>query len=367
MAIFSDGMPNALKNDLAYRCVYIQNSSTNMNRKIALIVAAIVLAALGFAIYKKEAAPAGNATAAAGEFQGQLKVGHLVGVCMSPLFLADAKGYFKDEGLDVKLEWIKSPSDQTTALSGGAVQFIHNPFTNTFQADANGSNLKIIAGSGEGGLVCIVQPSVGITSLAELKNKKGLKVGSQRVNTLEMAFYRMLEANGLSYSDFQMVYFPDHFSMLAAFQNKDVDLVTHVEPYATMLIQKNGGIPIGTSLDADVWGKGSPDCVISVNGDFLTKYPVTVEKYLRAVLKADAFIKAHKEEAITLLDEKKYYKVDKATLTDALPRQMPGVDLRAGVKAMDMAISDMVKLGYIKSKPENVVDLTILEKVISGK
>jgi NitT/TauT family transport system substrate-binding protein len=339
-----------------------------MNRKQTFLVAAIALAAIAYPIYRDDVAvfftSAGTASAS-GEFPGQIKVGHLVGICMSPLFLADAKGYFKEEGLDVKLEWIKSPSDQTTALSGGAVQFIHNPFTNTYQADANGSNLKIIAGSGEGGLVCIVQPSVGITSLAGLKDKKGLKVGSQRVNTLEMAFYRMLQAHGLAYSDFQMVYFPDHFSMLAAFQNKEIDIVTHVEPYATTLIQKSGGIPIGTSLDETVWGKGSPDCVVSVHGDFLAKFPVTVEKYIRAILKADAFIKEHKDEAITLLDEKKYYKVDKATLTDALPRQMPGVDLRAGVNAMDTAIGDMVKLGYIKSKPGNVVDLTILEKVIA--
>jgi NitT/TauT family transport system substrate-binding protein len=298
------------------------------------------------------------------EFKGKIKVGHLVGICMSPLFVADAKGYFKDEGLDVKLEWMKSPSDATTALSGGAAQFIHNPFTNTYQADANGANLKIIAGSGNGGLVCIAQPGLGLTKLDDLKSKagKGLKVGSQRVNTLEMSFYRMLVIEGLSYKDFDMHYFPDHFSMLAAFQNKEVDVVTHVEPYATMLIDQYGGIPIGNSFE--VWGEGSPDCVISVEGEFLAKYPGTVEKYLRAVLRADAWIKANREDAVNLLDEKKYYKVDKATIASALPRQMPGVDLRQGVKGMDIAINDMVSLGYIKKKPENVVDLTILEKVL---
>jgi NitT/TauT family transport system substrate-binding protein len=307
---------------------------------------------------------ANGAQLAAAEFQGKIKVGHLVGICMSPLFVAHAKGYFKDEGLDVNLEWMKSPSDATTALSGGAAQFIHNPFTNTYQADANGANLKIIAGSGNGGLVCIAQPGLGLTKLDDLKSKAGtgLKVGSQRVNTLEMSFYRMLTMEGLSYKDFDMHYFPDHFSMLAAFQNKEIDVVTHVEPYATMLIDKYGGIPIGNSFD--VWGEGSPDCVISVNGDFLAKYPGTVEKYLRAALRADAWIKANRDDAINLLDDKHYYKVDKATIANALPRQMPGVDLRQGVKGMEIAINDMVSLGYIKKKPENVVDLTILENLV---
>jgi NitT/TauT family transport system substrate-binding protein len=262
---------------------------------------------------------------------------------------------------------MKSPSDSTTALIGGAVRFIHNPFTNTYQANANGANLRIIAGSGNGGLFCIAQPGIGLTKLDDLKSKagKGLKVGSMRVNTLEMAFYRMLVTEGLAYNDFDMKYFPDHFSMLAAFQNKEVDVVTHVEPYATMLIEKYGGIPIGNSFD--VWGEGSPDCVVSVNGDFLAKYPGTVEKYVRAVLRADAWIKANRDAAINLLDEKKYYKVDKATIGSALPRQMPGVDLRQGVNGMNVAINDMVSLGYIKKKPENVVDLSILEKVVNKK
>lgn len=332
-----------------------------------LVLTALALAGCDKAPDKSAASPAPTtAPTTQGEFHGTIKVGHLVGICMSPLFVADAKGYFKDEGLDVKLEWMKNPSDSTTALAGGAVQFIHNPFTCTYQADANGADLKIIAGSGNGGLVCIAQPGSGLTKLEDLKSKaaKGLKIGSQRVNTLEMAFYRMLAEQGLTYKDFEMKYFPDHFSMLAAFQNKDVDVVTHVEPYATMLIDKCGGVPLGTSFD--VWGVGSPDCVISTDAEFLKKYPVTVEKYVRAVLRADAWIKANRDEAVNLLDEKHYYKVDKATLASALPRQMPGVDLRQGVKGMDIAINDMVSLGYIKKKPENVVDLSILEKV-AGK
>lgn len=301
------------------------------------------------------------------EFEGTIRVGHLVGVCMSPLFLADAKGYFKEEGLDVKLEWMKNPSDSTAALSGGAVQFIHNPFTSTYQANANGANLKIVAGSGNGGLVCIVQPGSGLAKLDDLKSRAGtgLKVGSQRVNTLEMTFYRMLVSRNLSYKDFDMKYFPDHFSMLAAFQNHEIDVVTHVEPYATMLIDKYGGIPIGTSFD--VWGKGSPDCVVSTDGDFLAKYPGTVKKYIRALLRADAYIKADQDAAVALLDEKKYYKVDKATLASALPRQMPGVDLRQGVKGMDIAINDMVTLSYFKEAPKNVIDLSILEQILSNQ
>ena len=38
-----------------------------------------------------------------------VNVGHLVGICMSPLFYAHAQGYFKDEGLNVELKFMPNP------------------------------------------------------------------------------------------------------------------------------------------------------------------------------------------------------------------------------------------------------------------
>ena len=296
----------------------------------------------------------------------EIKVGHLVGVCMSPLFLADAKGYFRDEGLDVKLVWMPNPGDATSTLAAGSIDFIHNPFTNTFVADGNGADLRIIAGSGNGGLVCIAQGDSGIKTVADLKARagKGLRVGSERINTLELTFFRLLQNHGMDYKDFEMVWFTDHFAMLSAFESRKVDVVTHVEPYATQLIKKSGGVPLATSFEE--WGPGAPDCVVSARADTLKNRPEVVKKYLRALLRADGFIKSNMAEAVDYLDKGKYYKVDKATLADALPRQPPGVDLRSGVKEMNLAIDDMITLGYLKSKPTNVVDLGLLEQVASS-
>jgi NitT/TauT family transport system substrate-binding protein len=298
------------------------------------------------------------------EYVGKLKVGHLVGICMSPLFLAHANGYFKEEGLDVDLVWMPNPGDAITALTGGAVQFIHNPFTNTYVANAKGAPLKIIAGSGNGGLVCIAQKSSGLATRDDLKRRArtGLKVGSERINTLELTFYRTIANLGLTYRDFDMVWFTDHFAMASAFQQRQVDVVTHVEPYATMLVDKFGGVPLSTSFD--VWGSGSPDCVVSARNDFVDRYRGTVRRYLRAVLRADKFIKEHMADAVEILNRGHYYKVDKATLTAAIPRQLPGVDLRAGVKGMNTAIDDMLRLKYLDHKPANVVDLSILNEVL---
>ena len=48
-----------------------------------------------------------------------IHVGHLVGICMSPLFYAQATGLFAAEGLKVDMKFMPNPGDALTALTGG--------------------------------------------------------------------------------------------------------------------------------------------------------------------------------------------------------------------------------------------------------
>ena len=322
---------------------------------------------------KTSAALAGAATlpvamSARAQTPEVIRVGHLVGICMSPLFYADAMGYFKAEGLNVELKHMPNPGDGFAALTSGATNIAHMPFTNAIVAVNNGAPVKIIAGSGAGGIYLIAQGSSGIKSMADLKQAKGkgLKIGTMRLNTFELTTYRALVNNGLSYDDFQMVWFNDVLSMAAAFESKAVDLVTHVEPFSTRLVDKLGGVPIASNQD--VWGKDGPDCVTNARNDFVAKYPEATKKYIRALLKADAAIKADMANAVEVLDKGKYYRVDKATLAAALPRQTPQVDLtHGGDKGMEIAIADMVTLGYLKQSPPGLMDFTLLVEAMKGQ
>lgn len=296
-----------------------------------------------------------------------IRVGHLVGICMSPLFYADAQGYFKDEGLKVELKHMPNPGDGLAALTSGATHVCHVPFTNLVVAASNGAPVRIIAGSGAGGIFLIAQGSTGIKNIEDLKKAKGkgVKIGSMRLNTFELMTYRTLVNNGLSYDDFQMVWFNDVLSMAAGFDAKAVDLVAHVEPFATRLVDKMGGVAIASNRDT--WGQDGPDCVTNARVDFITQYPEATKRYLRALLKADAAIKANMPQAVEILDKGKYYRVDKDTLKAALPRQTPQVDLtRGGDKGMDVAIKDMVALGYLKKMPDNVTDFRLLREAMKG-
>jgi NitT/TauT family transport system substrate-binding protein len=296
-----------------------------------------------------------------------IQVGHLVGICMSPLFYAHATGLFQAEGLKVELKFMPNPGDALTALTGGQQHIVHIPFTNILVAANNGAPVRIIGGSGAGGLFLIAQGATGIKSMADLQKHrgKGLKVGAMRLNTFELMLYRALVNAGMKYDDFQMVWFNDTLSMASAFEAKAVDLVTHVEPFATRLVDKLGGVPIASNLDT--WGKDGPDCVTNGRTDFIEKYPEATRRYLRALVKADAAIKADRDKAVDILDKGKYYRVDRETLRAALPRQMPQVNLvGAGEEGMRTAIKDMTTLGYIKQVPANVIDFRYLRDALKA-
>ncbi|MFM9881990.1 MAG: hypothetical protein ACKVQT_03100, partial [Burkholderiales bacterium] len=72
-------------------------------------------------------------------------------------------------------------------------------------------------------------------------------------------------------------------------------------------------------------------------------------------------------KAVEILDKGKYYRVNRETLAAALPRQMPQVDLtQGGEKGMEIAINDMIALGYLKKMPANVIDFRILREALKG-
>jgi NitT/TauT family transport system substrate-binding protein len=293
-----------------------------------------------------------------------VNVGHLVGICMSPLFYAHAQGYFKDEGLDVQLKFMPNPGDAITALVSNSMDIIHNPFTNAYVAAGQGAPIRIIAGSGAGGLFLIAQKDSGIKSMADLaaRKGKGLKIGTMRFNTFELTLYRALAKAGVGYSDYNVIFFNDVLAMAAAFEAKQLDLVTHVEPFATRLTDQLGGVPIASNQDA--WGPHGPDCVTNTTAKYLEAKPEVVKKYLKAILRADTAIKADMPKAVDVLDAAKFYRVNKDTLKAALPRQMPQVDItKGGAEGMEIAVADMVKLGYLKSAPK-IIDTKLLKEVL---
>jgi ABC-type nitrate/sulfonate/bicarbonate transport system substrate-binding protein len=307
-----------------------------------------------------------------GKFNGKIRVGHLVALDMAPLFLAKEAGYFKEEGLDVETLFFSNPGDNNTALVGGSIQFSTNPFTLPYFASNSGLKMRIISSAGGLGIMeVIVQGELNISDVAQLvafiKANKGkkLKIAVLKGDTLEMIIQKMLSDNGLTYDDVEMVWFNDLLAMVDAFKTKQVDILSHIKPYTTEMIVKQGAKSLTTN--SEVWGLGTPNCTVNVMEEFATKYPNTCISYLKAIKKGFQLLIDDPTKATDLLVNGNYYKVDKDVLLYAIRNQPKEVLLRPNREGMLMAINAMVKGHYIDQPREDIIISKFIDEIESKK
>jgi ABC-type nitrate/sulfonate/bicarbonate transport system substrate-binding protein len=229
--------------------------------------------------------------------------------------------------------------------------------------------MRIISSAGGLGIIqVVIQGQYGVDSPASLADwvkanrSKKLKVGTLKGDTLDMILYTSFGDVGLSYDDFEMVWFNDLLAMVQAFQTNQIDILSHIKPYTTDLVL-NHEAKVLTDNSA-VWGYGTPNCTVAVLERFSQDYPETVKAYLRALRRGFQLIIDDPDKSVGLLVQGKYYSVDSHVLKFAFENQPKEVVLRPNVAGMERVIDDMVKLKYIDKKPTvDIIDLKFLDDV----
>lgn len=340
----------------------------NQSKNKLLIVVALVVIVGGIFLFSNNSKNKNEVASGVGLYPGTIKVGHLVALDMAPLFIAKEAGYFKDEGLDVETVFFSNPGDNNAALTGGSIQFAINPFTLAYLGSNSDVPMRIIANAGGNGIMqVVVQGKYNINNMDELvtyvKNhpNEKIKVGTLRGDTLDMILYKAFKDKGLSYDNFEMIWFDDLLAMVQSFKTGDVGILSHIQPYTTDL-QVNYGAKFLTD-NAIVWGKGTPNTTLIVLDNFAKQYPETTERFLRAENRALDLIKSNPEKAEQILAGKNYYKTPDNVLLTAFKTQKDAT-LRPNVEGMMTTINDMVAQKYIKAPLINIVDTTYLDKVL---
>lgn len=339
----------------------------NMKRNIILFILVLVIIVFGLWLVLKNK-NSSQAVNSSGLFNGTIKTGHLVAIDMSPLFIAKEAGYFKDEGLDVDTVFFSNPGDMNAALAGGSLQFATNPFTLAYLGQNNGVPMRILSNAGGNGVMqVVIQGKYNIFSIKELvdfvkthPNEK-LKVGTLRGDTLDMILFKVFKDNGLSYDNFEMVWFDDLLAMVQSFKTGDIAILSHIQPYTNDL-EANFGAKLLTD-NAKVWGIGTPNVTTIALDNFAKQYPETVKRFLRAENRALTLIKNNPEEAVKILSGKNYFDVSDAVLLSAFKTQKDAT-MFPNVDGMMTAINDMVAQNYIKKPTVNIVDTSFLEAAL---
>jgi NitT/TauT family transport system substrate-binding protein len=309
--------------------------------------------------------------------QTPVRVGTLGAISDAPIFIAEKKGYFKEEGLAVTMTVFNSAAVMVAPMGSGQLDVgAGSPSAGMYNAVARNINVRIVADKaqstpGYGATKLIVRKdhieSGRFKSLADLK---GMKVAGNAPGVSNTAMLNaMLTSVGLKYSDVEVVNlgFPDHFPAL---QNKSVDAGATIEPIATLAVER--GAAVEFMRDDQIYPNHQIATLIYAD-HFAAKRDVA-ERFMRAYIRGIRFyVRALKdgklagetaEEVIPILIE--YTAVKNADLLRKITPTGMDPDGRVNIESLQRDVDFYTSQGLVKEKVDvsKIVDHSFLEAAL---
>jgi NitT/TauT family transport system substrate-binding protein len=314
-----------------------------MSKLKGIITAALVVAF----------AAASGPRASAGELK-PYRVGFNAWIGSIAFFVAQEKGYFKDEGLDVQTKNFSAPGDGLTPLIAGSLD--------AHLTTADSVITVLDKAPGQLKVVYLTDTSAGADAIvakkdiADVKGMKGKKVAATLGQCNQLLLEKALEKAGLSDKDIELVNMnPDDAG--AAFAAGKVDVAVTWEPWITKISGEKKGHVIFSS-------KETPNLIL----DVLAISPKTAKAkaaetkaFLRALNRGHEFVQKSPDEAAAIAAKVLEQKPDE------VKAMLPKVNLYSGKKNLEVLAGPAAKASaqvaqFFKDKKvnETLVDTTSL-------
>lgn len=197
-----------------------------------------------------------------------------------PLVIAQEKGYFVEEGIDLDLQIFKAAKDRDAALQAGELDGVLADEVAISIYQNSGIDMKI-TGTTNGSWTLVAGKDSGISSLADLKGKRmGI---SERTMIDYLADYIAVE-NGMNASDIEKIAIPAMPARLEALKNNQIDAAILPAPFNDTAIA-DGGVEITKIFNEDI--------MISTTAflqEMIDKNPEAIKGFYKAYDKAIEYI-----------------------------------------------------------------------------
>jgi NitT/TauT family transport system substrate-binding protein len=246
-------------------------------------------------------------------------------------YVANKKGFFAQEGLDIQDKTFANTSDEVTALLAGKLEIAWLTSGDAIQVIEKDPSLKVIY------LVDYSNGADGIIGrdITAPKDAKGKSIARENVLFEKVLLQAYLKQGGLTEKDLKVQDIPASDAG-TAFAAKKVDMAVTFEPFLTKNAKIGGGKVVFSTKDTNLIAD-----VIVVKDKLIQKRKKDLQAYLRAVDKAVKLINAGDLEAIKISAEK--MGVTSAEVKEQL----------TGVKVFDL--DGNKSIGFNKSNPKNLI------------
>jgi len=205
------------------------------------------------------------------------------------LWIADKKGFFRDEGIDADFQVFDSAARMIAALGAGDLDVAAGGHSaGLFNAAGRGIDVRLVADKsrnvvGRSSIKMLVREDlVESGRYKTYADLKGLKVAEAAPGgSAQPILVKFLAAGGLSYDDVEHVYmsFPN---MAVALQNKAIDVAIPAEPSVTQALRMGGVVAVANDYDVYPVHEVSE---IMYSGKFATRDPDLARRFMKAFLR----------------------------------------------------------------------------------
>ena len=292
-----------------------------------------------------------------GTSQAKIVVGlSSVNVAFLPVYVTEAKGFFKDEGLDVLLVLFNAGATNLQALIGGDVQIMGSAFVETIGGRAAGVDIKNFWG------LCNIMPFqlYSQPDFKSMKEAKGKRFAISRFGSLTDFLTRAtLRHFGVDPKDVTILQIGSTPARFAALTAKGVD--ASIVWFPVTEIAKSQGY--NKLLDLKEIFPEWPYETFAAKESYLAKERDQVTKFLRAYQRGVKYTLENKADAVKIMQ--KYVKMDPAYAPAGYDEYRASFPLNGQIaeKVIPVVIEQEHEHGRIKKKVtlEDMIDRSFIK------
>jgi NitT/TauT family transport system substrate-binding protein len=223
----------------------------------------------------------------------ELHVGVVGTTSDAPFFIADAKGYFKDEGLTVAFIRFDSAAKMVVPLGSGELDVGGGATSSAlYNAAKREVNIRIVADKGRTSkghafeAFLVRKDLFDSGKVRAFRDLKGLRIAvNSNANSEAVLLNLALRAGGLAMKDIDPIYlgFPQQ---PAGFQNRALDAAIVAEPFITYIVRQGTAVKL---IGVDEFAPGFQNAVTLYGADFAKRRPDAAKGFMRALVRAMRF------------------------------------------------------------------------------
>lgn len=302
-----------------------------------------IVVAAGFAL----AASGAQAQGAPEKTSVTLGVGGKALLYYLPLTIAERKGYFKEQGLDVTINDFAGGARSLQALIGGSVDVVAGAYEHTIRMQAKGQDIRAVVELGRFPAIVVAVKKDRMDKIKSAADFKGAKIGvtAPGSSTALTAQYAMVKA-GLKANEASIIGVGGGAGGVAAMKKGEIDVISHLDPVIAKLEADGDVVALyDTRTEAGtkaLFGGSNPAAVIYARNEFIEKHPNVTQRLTNAFMKALKWIEAATPEEIAAAVPPEYHLGDRALYLAAVAKSKEaysrnGIIPEAGMNSvMDM-------------------------------